>query len=135
MCPDPGSAACRSGCAIVSSLELGLEMIAFTLLNLEVEAHYSRVILENFQTVIDLVLQAIQAPGKPVDVRAQIFFWQEQDRVFRPISSCKLVLSVDDAWKKIEAWRSDYDGLRSHLALGDLTWNSFGSNISEARNL
>lgn len=63
------------------------EMTAFVLLTPEEEARCSRVILENFQAIIDLVLQDSSGSREMATARAQICEWQEQDRVVRPRQS------------------------------------------------
>lgn len=70
-------------------------------------------------------------PGKPTD-NALIESFNGSFRDECP--NTNWFLSIDDARKKVDAWRRDYKGFRPHSSLGNLPRNSAGNNASEARN-
>jgi putative transposase len=61
-------------------------------------------------------------PGKPTDnALIESFNGSFRDECL----NTSWFLSVDDARKKIEAWRRDYNSFRPHTSLGDLTPDLF----------
>ena len=80
----------------------------------------------------DVILD-FSRPGKPTDnALIESFNGSFRDECL----NTNWFLSIDDARKKVDTWRRDYNGFRPHSSLGNLTpRNSSGNSISEARNL
>jgi len=71
-------------------------------------------------------------PGKPTDNP----FIESFNGTFR--DECLNVhwfLSVEDACEKIEAWRHEYNRVRPHSSLGDLTPEEYRQRHEEARGI
>lgn len=70
-------------------------------------------------------------PGKPTDnALIESFNGSFRDECL----NVHWFLSIDDARKKIEAWRREYNGFRPHSSLGDLTPEQFRERHSTSRN-
>jgi putative transposase len=61
-------------------------------------------------------------PGKPTDnALIELFNGSFRDECL----NANWFLSIDDARKKVEAWRKEYNGFRPHSSLGNLTPDQF----------
>ena len=72
--------------------------------------------------------------GKPIQ---NAFIESFNSRLREECLNQHVFLSLDDARQKIETWRQDYNEVRPHSSLGNLTPIEFSrrtSNIQEAQN-
>jgi putative transposase len=65
-------------------------------------------------------------PGKPVE---NAFIESFNGRLRDELLNAELFLDINDARRKLEAWRRDYNGNRPHSALGDMTPEEFAASI------
>lgn len=80
------------------------------------------------------VWQQFIEPGKPIQ---NAFIESFNSRLREECLNQHVFLSLDDARQKIETWRQDYNEVRPHSSLGNLTPIEFSrrtSNIQEAQN-
>ena len=80
------------------------------------------------------VRQQFIEPGKPIQ---NAFIESFNSRLREECLNQHVFLSLDDARQKIETWRQDYNEVRPHSSLGNLTPIEFSrrtSNIQEAQN-
>ncbi len=66
-------------------------------------------------------------PGKPVE---NGFIESFSGRLSDELVNSELFLDIKDARRKIEAWRVNYNGNRSHTALYDVTPDEFAAKHS-----
>jgi len=69
-------------------------------------------------------------PGKPVE---NGFIESFNGRLRDELLNAELFLDINDARRKIEAWRRDYNGNRPHTALSDMTPDEFAAKHGPSR--
>jgi putative transposase len=71
-------------------------------------------------------------PGKPTD---NAFIEAFNARLRAECLNASWFLSMADAADRIEAWRVDYNELRPHSSLGNLTPRQFAEQANQARRV
>jgi putative transposase len=71
-------------------------------------------------------------PGKPTD---NAFIEAFNSRRRRQCMNASWFLSMDDARRRINDWRIDYNDQRPHSALGKLTPSAFAAQLKPARKV
>jgi putative transposase len=65
-------------------------------------------------------------PGKPVE---NGYIESFNGKLRDELLNAELFLDLNDARRKLEAWRQDYNGNRPHSALGNLTPSEFADQV------
>ena len=71
-------------------------------------------------------------PGKPTD---NAYIEAFNSRLRQECLNASWFLSMDDARKRINEWRADYNEARPHSSLGNLTPSEFAAQLNETRNV
>ena len=71
-------------------------------------------------------------PGKPTD---NAYIEAFNARLRAECLNASWFLSMADARDRIEAWRTDYNELRPHTSLGNLTPREFANHANQARGV